>query len=153
MKEADMVSISTETAEQTEARLRTVVSLATLKIFDESYVWEEFPLHGFRASAREDALALVRDDTNWSQLVPADEIGAERFKMFRFHFPPNLDNSGFVGWLATLLKRKLGTGLFVTCGQNSADGGIYDYWGCPAELGDAVVAELKILRAAPEGAH
>jgi len=27
-----------------------------------------------------------------------------RFALFSFHFPEGLDNSGFVGWLATALK-------------------------------------------------
>lgn len=55
------------------------------------------------------------------------------------------DNSGFVGWLASHLKQKLGTGVFVTCGQNSNRGGIFDYWGCPAELGPSAIEEVKKL--------
>jgi hypothetical protein len=65
--------------------------------------------------------------------------------LFRFHFPASIDNSGSVGWLATILKTELGTGVFVTCGSNRLDGGIFDYWGIPdalRERGFAVVRQL-----------
>ena len=66
--------------------------------------------------------------------------------IFSFHFDGCTDNSGFVGWLASHLKTKLGTGLFVTCGQNTKRGGIFDYWGCPSELEDKVLQEVRLLR-------
>ena len=47
--------------------------------------------------------------------------------------------------LASHLKTKFGTGVFVTCGQNSKDGGIFDYWGCPLELRDQVLTEVRAL--------
>ncbi len=67
------------------------------------------------------------------------------FAIWRFHFPQGADNSGFVGWLATHLKTRIGTGVFVICGQNSNDGGIFDYWGCPWELRDSVLSEVRAL--------
>jgi len=144
-----MVDISRETLEQTERRLRRVVTQARLKIYPGTWTFQEFPLDAFPAAARGDALALVRDDTVWSQLVPGDDPGAELFGVFRFHFPAGADNSGFVGWLATLLKQRFGTGVFVTCGQNAGDGGIFDYWGVPARLAADVVAEVRALVEAP----
>ncbi len=137
-----MVDISHETTEQTEARLLRVITEAKLVVYSDTYVFEEFPLDRFPASARADALALVRDDSVWSQLVPGTDAQQERFGVFRFHFPADADNSGFVGWLATRLKRQFGTGVFVTCGQNGAAGGIFDYWGVPAALAPAVFAEI-----------
>lgn len=65
--------------------------------------------------------------------------------VFRFHFPEHVDNSGFVGWLAMRLKRDFGTGVFVTCGQNRDEGGIFDYWGVPASLASGVFAEIQAL--------
>ena len=62
----------------------------------------------------------MRDDKVWSQLVPCADQERELYTVFRFHFPNGLDNSGFVGWLASHLKARLGTGVFVICGQNSA---------------------------------
>ena len=140
-----MVNIFCETVEQIEQRLRRVITQARLQIFPGTWAFHEFPLSGFAQSARSDALALVRDDTVWSQLVPSDDSGDDFFGVFRFHFPAEADNSGFVGWLATHLKQRYGTGVFVTCGQNSADGGIFDYWGVPAVLAQTVFAEVRAL--------
>lgn len=99
-----------------------------------------------------ETLAVVRDEDSWSALVPwtADDSEAERFGLFSFHFPAGADNSGFVGWLANHLKRELGTGVFVVCGSNRSRGGIYDYWGCPAELLTDVVALVRSLRSATD---
>ena len=139
-----MVHVSQETEVETETRLLQVIRTARLKVYDGAYGFEEFPLSDFASKARADALALVRDDAVWSQLVPGNGAG-EQFRVFRFHFPEGADNSGFVGWLATRLKRTFGTGVFVTCGLNSRDGGVFDYWGVPASLGDRVTAEVRRL--------
>jgi hypothetical protein len=140
-----MVDISHESPIQTELRLRTVMKVARLKVYPGLYAFEEFALGSFPTAARADALALVRDDNIWSQLVPCEIPGPDLFGVFRFHFPKGADNSGFVGWLATHLKRKFGTGVFVTCGQNSADGGIFDHWGVPAVLAHEIFKEVELL--------
>ncbi|ANH68545.1 DUF6196 family protein [Mitsuaria sp. 7] len=140
-----MVDISRETVEQTERRLRRVITQARLRVYPGTWAFEEFPLDSFATSVRPDALALVRDDAVWSQLVPSEDAGADLFGLFRFHFPAGADNSGFVGWLATHLKTRFGTGVFVTCGQNHGDGGIFDYWGVPAVLAESVIAEVQSL--------
>jgi hypothetical protein len=141
-----MVSISHETPELTDARLRTVLARAELTVFDGVWSFVETPIDQPPALGGE-TLAVVRDGESWSALTPAgrDEGPGERFGLLSFHFPPGLDNSGFVGWLATELKARLGTGVFVVCGSNSRRGGIYDYWGCPVELLDEVVATIRDL--------
>lgn len=141
-----MVDISHETTEQTEARLRRLFPSTEFRVFEEPFVFAEFELEKFPVAVSPDALALVRDEDGWSQLVPAKDSDGEQFKIFSFHFPEGMDNSGFVGWLATHLKRRFGTGVFVICGQNSKRGGIFDYWGCPLNLADDVLAELRTLR-------
>ena len=140
-----MVDISHETPEAIEARLRRVIRQSRLVTYDEPHAFEEFPLSEFTSRASSNALALVRDDAVWSQLVPAGADAAEPFALWRFHFPAGADNSGFVGWLANHLKSRFGTGVFVVCGQNSGDGGIFDYWGCPWSLRDGVIAEIRSL--------
>ena len=137
--------ISNETAEQTEHRLLKVIAETELKIFEGHYVFEEFPLKDFQENFRDSALAYVRDKEVWSQLVPSEDETEELFTLISFHFKPNFDNSGFVGWLATYLKQRLGTGVFVVCGQNSNNGGIFDYWGCPNEVGDEFIKEVRLL--------
>jgi hypothetical protein len=145
-----MVDISVETSAEVEARIRRVLKQAELEVFDRPYCFREFALADFPAAVASDALALVRDQQTWSQLVPYDEGGAdESFALFSFHFKAGLDNSGFVGWLASHFKKKFGTGVFVICGYSAERGGIYDYWGCPALLVDKISEELRSL-AQPE---
>jgi hypothetical protein len=147
-----MVSISTETAEQIEARLVEVISAAEFVVHDGYWQFEESAVPPVLTS---EVLAVVRDEDVWSSLVPAptdtptDTAGsaaAERFGLFSFHFPHAADNSGFVGWLASHLKHELGTGVFVVCGSNTSRGGIFDYWGCPDILLDEAVAVVERLR-------
>lgn len=141
----EIMDISIESVEETDARLRRVIGRAELNVFEEPYGFEEFPLHDFSDRVKGDALALVHDDEVWSQLVPISGRSAQAFTVFCFHFPAGVDNSGFIGWLATHLKSRFGTGVFVLCGHNSGRGGIFDYWGCPEELRSDVTNELRAL--------
>lgn len=141
--------VSRETDAETDARLRRVIARAEFVAYEGAFAFLESPAADISA-ARPDALAVVRDDEVCSQLVPlapAEARGAEAFALFRFHFPAGVDNSGFVGWLASRLKRELGTGVFVVCGQNSRRGGIFDYWGCPVALRSEVRRVVETLRA------
>lgn len=140
-----MVQISQETPEQTEQRLLRVIAKSDFKVYGGSYAFEEFSLDDFDSAARQDALALVRDNEVWSQLVSSSDASRELFKVFSFHFDDCADNSGFVGWLAGHLKTELGTGVFVVCGQNTNRGGVFDYWGCPIELAEEVVNAVNKL--------
>ena len=136
--------ISRETIEQTEKRLKNVIQTADLKIYDHAYYFKEIPVDRFQFE--EEALAIVRDDEVWSFLIPSVSDRTENFKLIGFHFEGGLDNSGFVGWLASQIKRELGTGVFVVCGQNTNQGGIFDYLGCPIQIADEVVEFIKQLR-------
>lgn len=140
-----MVNISQETPEQVDARLRRIIKDCEIRIYDESYSFLECPLADFPQNFRADALAAVRDDSVWSQLVPCHDENEELFTIWRFHFADGVDNSGFVGWLGNHLKTLYGTGVFVVCGQNRGHGGIFDYWGCPAKLGPEITAEVRQL--------
>lgn len=139
--------VSQETSEQIRTRLLRVIAAAELRLFERLYCFEEFPLHAFPTARIVDALAIVRDEQVWSLLVPAQDNAIERFSLFSFHFTPGLDNSGFVGWLASHLKTVLGTGVFAICGQNSGRGGIFDYWGVPESVTEQAVGEVENLRA------
>ncbi|MHA3701197.1 DUF6196 family protein [Jatrophihabitans sp. YIM 134969] len=142
------MSISAETPAETEHRLRRVIAAADLVVLDGAWAFGESPLDR-PPQLRPELVAVVRDEDSWSWLAPAGPDAVEVFALFSFHFPAGLDNSGFVGWLATELKRRLGTGVFVICGQNSGRGGVYDYWGCPHELrteAAAVIEELRTTR-------
>lgn len=134
-----MVTISRENHQQVSQRLESVIRQARLKVYGEPHRFAEFARADFPIRADSNALALIRDDDVWSQLLPTDVVDGDTFAVWRFHFPVNVDNSGFVGWLASLLKERFGTGVFVTCGQNSGAGGIFDYWGCPWTLREEVI--------------
>jgi hypothetical protein len=136
--------ISTETVEQTESRLKKVIQTSDLKIYDKEYYFKEVPIDKFQFE--EHALAIVRDEEVWSFLIPSESSETENFKVFSFHFEEGLDNSGFVGWLASKIKMELGTGVFVVCGQNTNKGGIFDYWGCPASIADEVIKLVRQLK-------
>jgi len=138
--------ISNETPEQTSIRLQRVLSEAQLSLLPEAYAFVEVEVEHFPAELVSTALAFVRDENVWSALVPATSPSQEQFMIFSFHFPPGLDNSGFVGWLASHLKLALGTGVMVVCGQNSERGGIFDYWGAPLSMAVKVKEELDRLR-------
>ena len=136
--------ISTETQDQTEIRLKKVIQAAELKIYDKEYYFKEVPIDKFQFEQQ--ALAIVRDEDVWSFLIPSNNEESENFKLFSFHFKDGLDNSGFVGWLASKIKKELGTGVFVVCGQNTDRGGIFDYWGCPMGIAHKVLTLVQQLR-------
>lgn len=138
--------ISKETPEQTDKRLRAVIAASDLVWNDAVYAFYEYPADAFPAKEVRDSLAFVRDREVWSVLKRAEADAVERFGLFSFHFPDGLDNSGFVGCLATIMKRELGTGVLVICGQNSKRGGIFDYWGVPIGLKDEAAKIINKLR-------
>lgn len=129
--------ISKETTLQTEERLKKVIRSADFKLFGGDYYFKEIPVEEFQVE--KGTLAMVRDDEVWSFLIPTISTETENFRIFSFHFSEGLDNSGFVGWLATKIKKELGTGVFVVCGQNSRKGGIFDYWGVPLAIAEEVI--------------
>jgi hypothetical protein len=125
-----------------DTRLLRVIAAARLDLLHGTYAFEETgdvpSPHRLRES-----LACVRDGDRWSCLR-ADADGA--YVVFAFHFPEGIDNSGFIGWLATLLKHRAGTGAVVICGSNGNDGGVFDYWAIPvaaAEKARLLVDELR----------
>lgn len=138
--------VSRETTEQTYVRLTKVLAESQWIVYSETYAFVEFDVAKFPSHLESQALAFVRDEDVWSALIPSVAAEQERFVLFGFHFTPGLDNSGFVGWLASHLKTTVGTGVMVVCGQNSKRGGIFDYWGAPISVADAVLSEIERLR-------
>ena|SRR5918996_3718127 len=134
-----MVSISEERAVVTERRLRAVLRKTRVRHLPE--LWSFIRYEG---SVPDDAIALVRDEDGWCALVPIE--GRENFCLTSMVFPEGLDNSGFVGWMASTIKRELGSGVFVICGDNPQRGGIFDYCGYPAEVAERVRSLIGDLR-------
>lgn len=143
------MNVKRETSVRLEARLRRVLRDSELTVLPGAWWFDEFEHAAFSDRVRADAIALTRDGDRWSQLVPirVDDRPRERLRAWSVHFPPRRDNSGFVGWLATHIKRATGSGVVVVCGQNSNRGGIFDYWACPESAGDQVHETLRMLGA------
>ena len=146
-----MVDISIETPEQTDRRLLTIIRNADFRVMAGRFCFSEFELAAFPGAVHAEALALIKDENGWSQLAPCSGEDGEAFALFSFHFPDGADNSGFVGWLATRLKQRFGTGVFVVCGYNASRGGVFDYWGCPAVLANDVIAEVRHMHEGADG--
>jgi hypothetical protein len=140
-----VVSISHERAVESARRLRAVLRAAEVVHLAGSW--------GFQRDLDQvppETVATVRDDDGWCALVPASGPG-ERFGLTRITFPAGIDNSGFVGWMATTIKRHLGSGVFVVCGDNPGRGGIFDYLGYPIQIADEVRALIDDLRSRQGG--
>jgi diadenosine tetraphosphate (Ap4A) HIT family hydrolase len=134
-----------ETANATQARLLQVIGHADYEVLPGLYAFR--PLAA-GAKPRDDALACVRDGAAWSELAPVDDPATGMvFRVFAFHFDPAYDATGFVGWLHSHLARATGAGHIVV------NGGIFDYWGCPADAADGVLAEVERLRARGRRPH
>jgi hypothetical protein len=143
------MNVSQESPLETESRLKRVLQRAEVHFYEEAFQFKESSVATEARSVLDhNALALIRDGDVVSQLVPMTPTcdHQDAFGLFRIHFPAEVDNSGFVGWLASLLKARFGTGVVVICGQNSTRGGIFDYWGCPFELRARVFEEIRRLR-------
>jgi hypothetical protein len=136
-----MVSISHERRVESERRLRTVLRAARLVHLPGAWCFQrisgETPL---------EALATVKDVEGWCALVPAMQDASEQFGVTLTTFAPEIENSGYVGWLATAIKQRLGSGVFVICGDNPRRGGIFDYCGYPLKMAAAVRALIDELR-------
>jgi hypothetical protein len=143
------MDVTPETPFQTHERLKRVMAHARMRQMPGDYTFAEFAVDAFPIELVPQALAFVRDVQSWSALLPASEHTPqdERYLLLSFHFAVDLPNSGFVGWLASQFKQHLGTGVFVVCGQNAKDGGIYDYWGVPIEVAKPALALVASLGA------
>ena len=143
----DRVSIKTESYTEWEENMMDVLRTSEFQVMEDLYCYKNVEHDSVRVD--NNVLAFVRDSEHWSCLILADSDSQEdneKYKLFCFHFKQDKDNSGFVGWLATKIKKKFGSGVFVVCGFNSDHGGIYDYWGCPIEIGQKVVNYIETFR-------
>ena len=140
------MDIMKETPEEANMRLLRVLKATDVVWREETYAFKEFPDGRLSPGSVTDSLACVRDGGAWSVLAPAGPGDQRLFAVVTLHFPPGADNSGFVGWLATILKRELDTGVIVICGYNSGRGGIFDYYGVPIGLREATAKLLLDLR-------
>jgi hypothetical protein len=142
--------VAKEIETQIHLRLLSVISRTRFEMLPRPYGWRAI------GSDRlpEGAIAAVRDGVSWYALTEVSPIGEGAYRVFAFHFDENISASGFVAWLASLVKAQLGTGVMVVCGFDSrnspslwqASFGLFDYWGCPWDKGADVLALIEKLR-------
>ena len=145
-----------ESTQEMHERLRGVIAAARFEALSEPHAWQ---LVGQPSQLPPNALAAVRDGSAWYALtsVAAEVTGV--YRIFAFHFAEGSNASGFVAWLARLMKKEAGTGAMVVCGFDAratpalwqTSFGLFDYWGCPWGRGDEVAALVERLRR--EGPH
>src|ERR1700730_4559191 len=105
-----------ETPQQMHARWCAVLGQAQFSVLGDAYAWQPIA----HASALSDsALAAVRDGASWAALLPASAEAAGAYRIFAFHFAEGSNASGFVAWLASLMKAEAGTGAMVVCGYDA----------------------------------
>lgn len=136
-----MVDVVTESPGEVHAKLCRVLREATIRQVGV-FVWKEI-VDPVAEGLTPHALAHVRGLDNWSALMPSLGTEPDQLHVMRINFVDGQDNSGFVGWLATLLKAELGTGVTVVCGFESAHGGVFDYWCIPNAVSKDAAALLK----------
>jgi hypothetical protein len=136
-----MLHVSHETRQGTALRLRNVLHRADL-----THIGGDWALLPYGQVAPAGAIATILGEDGWSALMPAGVDALERFGLTLIRFPTGMDNSGFLGWLATIIKRRVGCGVFAVCGNSPRWGGIFDYLGYPLAVAGDVHLLLDHLR-------
>ena len=80
------MDIKNEKSEQTHERLLKVIASAEFKVFEDTYIFDEFPIDKFPKRANPTAIAYVREEYVWSQVVPSTDTSKQLWKTLRFRF-------------------------------------------------------------------
>jgi hypothetical protein len=140
-----------ETADQMHDRLRAVIAASRFEAFAEPYTWQSVSK---LSQLPDNALAVVKDGASWYALTESSPDVEGSYRIFAFHFAEGTNATGFVAWLAGLMKKEAATGAMVVCGfdarataaQWRTSYGLFDYWGCPWAKGDEVIELVERLR-------
>ena len=142
-----------ETPEQMHNRLIAVMAAARFEPLPQPYAWQRVDT---LLKLPPGALASVRDGLTWYALAPVSPEAAGAYRILVFHFAEGTNASGFVAWLAGLMKTEVGTGAMVVCGFDAratpalwqTSLGLFDYWGIPWACGEDVITLVERLRRA-----
>jgi len=140
-----------ETDTEMHDRLCGVLAASRFEVLAQPYAWQE--IRG-TPSLPATALAVVRDGSAWYALAPILGGTTRAYRILTFHFAEGLNASGFVAWLAALMKKEAATGAMVVCGFDAratsalwqTSLGLFDYWGCPWDRGDDVIGLIERIR-------
>ena len=140
-----------EATEQMHERLSGIMAASRFEALSQPYAWQQVSrLLQLPATA----VAAVRDGSTWYALRAVTPEAAGAYRIMVFHFAEGSNASGFVAWLAGIIKKEVSTGVMVVCGFDAratpalwqTSLGLFDYWGCPWGLGDEVIALVERLR-------
>src|SRR5262249_60732675 len=92
------------------------IAAAQFEVLSQPYAWPQVS-EPFRLPAN--AFAVVRDGSAWHALtaVPPNTTGA--YRILVFHFAEDSNASGFVAWLAGVMKKEAGAGGMVGGGVDA----------------------------------
>ena len=141
-----------DTADEMHERSLGVIAKSRFDVLPDPHSWQAIP---DPTQIPTGALAAVRDGDAWYALAPGSLPVTDSYRVFAFHFAEGTNASGFVAWLAGLMRQEAGTGAMVVCGFDARSSpalwqtslGLFDYWGCPWAKGDEVIALLQRLHA------
>jgi hypothetical protein len=140
-----------ETASETHDRLCDVIAASDFAALSEPHAWQKVE---HLSTLPSESLAVVRDGSAWYALAPVARDTVGTYRILTFNFAEGSNASGFVAWLAALLKNEAATGAMVVCGYDAratealwqTSLGLFDYWGCPWDRGDDVIVLVERLR-------
>src|SRR5262249_60686974 len=89
------------------------IAAAQFEVLSQPYAWPQVS-EPFRLPAN--AFAVVRDGSAWYALTSVPENATGAYRILVFHFAEDSNASGFVAWLAGIMKKEAGTGAVVVCG-------------------------------------
>lgn len=142
-----------ESEQAFDERLCRVIAQSETTFLTDEYVWRPLAAD---VSPPDDAIACVKDKTEWYAFVPAAEDDVDgRFRVVCFRFSETGPSAiGFVAWLHSHLRRMGQTGAIVICGKDERNSqalfeicqGAMDYWACPTgAAGDRFISVIETL--------
>jgi hypothetical protein len=84
-------------------RLCSVIAVARFEALSQPYGWQ---LVSQLSQLPNTTLAAVRDGSAWYTLTPVSPNAPGAYRILTFHFVEGSNASGFVAWLAGLMKKE-----------------------------------------------
>ena len=106
-----------EATEQMHERLSGIMAASRFEALSQPYAWQQVSkLSQLPATA----LAAVRDGSTWYALTAVTPEATGAYRILVFHFAEGSNASGFVAWLAGIIKKEVGTGVMVVAASTPA---------------------------------
>jgi hypothetical protein len=137
-----MTTVKIETNSKLIERLYYVLKQSEFVEFDELYYFKQFEE---TPNLENNALSYIRNGNYWTGLIEAEDDRTENYKIFCFKVNTTSNNSGFLGWMATEIKKKLGISIIVFCSHCPTTDKDILYIGCSSLYGNQVKNFIETL--------